>query len=167
MRYLILSLLAVLAAPAWAADDGDFWYLQTSVYTRHFNPDPEHNNHQDLLGLEYNRADGVLACYSNTGVPALALAAREHSRAASVEHRHRVSTATVSNTRTARIRLMVTTNRVVGPSSGQVTRRTAPSPSSWRTGRRRQKVMTSSRQSTSIRPWWAWAMASITSARRP
>lgn len=40
---------------------GDFWYLQTSVYTRHFNPDPEHNNHQDLLGLEYNRADGVLA----------------------------------------------------------------------------------------------------------
>ncbi|MCO2343298.1 sn-glycerol-3-phosphate transporter, partial [Pseudomonas aeruginosa] len=35
--------------------------LQTSVYTRHFNPDPEHNNHQDLLGLEYNRADGVLA----------------------------------------------------------------------------------------------------------
>lgn len=61
MRYLILSLLAVLAAPAWAADDGDFWYLQTSVYTRHFNPDPEHNNHQDLLGLEYNRADGVLA----------------------------------------------------------------------------------------------------------
>ncbi|WP_426773164.1 palmitoyltransferase PagP [Pseudomonas aeruginosa] len=59
--YLILSLLAVLAAPAWAADDGDFWYLQTSVYTRHFNPDPEHNNHQDLLGLEYNRADGVLA----------------------------------------------------------------------------------------------------------
>ncbi|EPO9973353.1 TPA: palmitoyltransferase PagP [Pseudomonas aeruginosa] len=61
MRYLILSLLAVLAAPVWAADDGDFWYLQTSVYTRHFNPDPEHNNHQDLLGLEYNRADGVLA----------------------------------------------------------------------------------------------------------
>ncbi|MFU5000209.1 palmitoyltransferase PagP [Pseudomonas paraeruginosa] len=60
MRFPILSLLAVLAAPAWAAD-GEFWYLQTSVYTRHFNPDPEHNNHQDLLGLEYNRADGVLA----------------------------------------------------------------------------------------------------------
>lgn len=38
------------------------------------------------------RADGVPACYSDTAVPALALAAREHSRAASVAHRHRLST---------------------------------------------------------------------------
>ncbi|MDT7835024.1 AI-2E family transporter [Aquabacterium sp. OR-4] len=38
------------------------------------------------------RTDGLLACYSGTAVPAMALAAREHSRAASAEHRHRVST---------------------------------------------------------------------------
>lgn len=38
------------------------------------------------------RADGLLACYSSMAVPAMALAARAHSRAASVEHRHRVST---------------------------------------------------------------------------
>lgn len=37
------------------------------------------------------RADGVLACYSTTAVPALALAARAHARSASAEHRHRLS----------------------------------------------------------------------------
>ena len=41
--------------------DKDFWYVQTSVYTRHFSPDPEHNNNQDLIGLEYNDASGWLA----------------------------------------------------------------------------------------------------------
>lgn len=39
----------------------DFWYVQTSVYTRHFSPDPEHNNNQDLIGLEYNDGSGWLA----------------------------------------------------------------------------------------------------------
>lgn len=29
-----------------------FWYVQTSVYTRHFNPRSEHNNNQELIGLE-------------------------------------------------------------------------------------------------------------------
>ncbi|MCC5855350.1 MAG: sn-glycerol-3-phosphate transporter [Idiomarina sp.] len=27
--------------------------LQTSIYTTHFNPKPEHNNHQRLLGVEW------------------------------------------------------------------------------------------------------------------
>ncbi|UZM12885.1 sn-glycerol-3-phosphate transporter [Pseudomonas kielensis] len=36
------------------------WYLQTSVYTRHFSPDPEHNNHQQLIGLEYHDTSGWL-----------------------------------------------------------------------------------------------------------
>ncbi|UZT95788.1 sn-glycerol-3-phosphate transporter [Pseudomonas koreensis] len=35
-----------------------FWYAQTSVYTRHYSPDPEHNNHQDLIGIERNQASG-------------------------------------------------------------------------------------------------------------
>jgi predicted PurR-regulated permease PerM len=38
------------------------------------------------------RAEGVLACYSGTAVPAMALASRAHSREASAAHRHRVST---------------------------------------------------------------------------
>jgi hypothetical protein len=37
------------------------WYLQTSVYTKHFRPDPKHDNHQNLVNLEYWRADNYLA----------------------------------------------------------------------------------------------------------
>jgi len=57
--------LFLLVPSAWASNDSDaadkgFWYLQTSVVTRHFSPDPEHNNHQDLIGLERNDASGFL-----------------------------------------------------------------------------------------------------------
>lgn len=62
MKPLVLFTALLLAAPlAWSAEsdgDGDYWYLQTSVITRHWSHDPEHNNHQDLIGLERNRADG-------------------------------------------------------------------------------------------------------------
>ena len=37
-----------------------FWLLQTSVYTRHFSPDPDHNNRQQLIGLERNEGSGLL-----------------------------------------------------------------------------------------------------------
>ncbi|WP_263293228.1 sn-glycerol-3-phosphate transporter [Pseudomonas sp. A-B-19] len=40
-----------LAQPANSKDTGS-WYLQTSVYTKHYSPDPRHNNNQDLIGLE-------------------------------------------------------------------------------------------------------------------
>ena len=30
------------------------WTVQTSLYTKHFNPDPDHNNDQNLIGLEAN-----------------------------------------------------------------------------------------------------------------
>ncbi|OBX35008.1 hypothetical protein A8U91_04072 [Halomonas elongata] len=32
----------------------DHTLVQTSLYTRHFNPDPEHTNHQELIGLEFH-----------------------------------------------------------------------------------------------------------------
>ena len=32
--------------------DIDRWYVFTSVYTKHFDPDPEHVNNQKLLGIE-------------------------------------------------------------------------------------------------------------------
>ena len=49
----------VIAGEAPAAnDDKGFWYAQTSLYTRHFSPDPDHNNHQDLIGLERHQASG-------------------------------------------------------------------------------------------------------------
>ncbi|MFO2461938.1 sn-glycerol-3-phosphate transporter [Pseudomonas sp. 15FMM2] len=63
MKYRLSGLLLLAqAATALAADpvtvDKSFWYAQTSAYTRHFAPDPEHNNHQDLIGLERNEASG-------------------------------------------------------------------------------------------------------------
>ncbi|WP_248795014.1 sn-glycerol-3-phosphate transporter [Pseudomonas sp. MWU13-2105] len=64
--FLIRGLCLFLLAPtAWASNDSSaadkgFWYLQTSVVTRHFSPDPDHNNHQDLIGLERNEASGFL-----------------------------------------------------------------------------------------------------------
>lgn len=52
---------AALAGEMPAAnDDKGFWYAQTSLYTRHFSPDPDHNNHQDLIGLERNQASGLV-----------------------------------------------------------------------------------------------------------
>jgi hypothetical protein len=39
-------------------EEKGFWLVQTSVYTRHFSPAPEHNNQQDLIGLERNEASG-------------------------------------------------------------------------------------------------------------
>ena len=58
---LLTVLLMTHAGHALAADDAQdtgFWNAQTSVYTRHYSPDPEHNNHQDLIGIERNQASG-------------------------------------------------------------------------------------------------------------
>lgn len=48
-----------LESTTHAADKG-FWYAQASVYTRHYSPDPDHNNQQELLGLERNLPSGAL-----------------------------------------------------------------------------------------------------------
>ena len=57
---LTLCLLSPLAATAQSADDESSsggwgiaeWRLHTSVYTWHFDPEPEHVNSQKLLGVE-------------------------------------------------------------------------------------------------------------------
>jgi len=51
------SCLADDAESASGSDSGagweiDEWYIYTSLYTHHWNPSPEHNNHQKMLGLE-------------------------------------------------------------------------------------------------------------------
>jgi len=52
--WLFSVLLALgFAGTAAAADDGHYWRIQTSVLTRHFHPDPIHNNHNHLVGLEW------------------------------------------------------------------------------------------------------------------
>ncbi|WP_191490088.1 sn-glycerol-3-phosphate transporter [Pseudomonas sp. FEN] len=61
---LCLFILAPTAraqsADASSTSDRGFWYLQASVFTRHFSPNPEHNDHQDLIGLERNEASGFI-----------------------------------------------------------------------------------------------------------
>jgi hypothetical protein len=60
--WLLAALLMIHTGQALAEydsqKDNGFWYAQTSVYTRHYSPDPEHNNHQDLIGIERNEASG-------------------------------------------------------------------------------------------------------------
>ncbi|APC16985.1 sn-glycerol-3-phosphate transporter [Pseudomonas frederiksbergensis] len=58
-------LLLALATSALAVEnptqkDQGSWYLQTSVFTKHYSPDPDHNNNQDLIGLERDEASGWL-----------------------------------------------------------------------------------------------------------
>ena len=66
MKYRLPSLLflaqatTALAVEAPPQDEKGFWYAQTSVYTRHFSPDKDHNNNQDLIGLERNEASGLV-----------------------------------------------------------------------------------------------------------
>jgi hypothetical protein len=55
---LLLPACQALALEHSQQEDKGFWYAQTSVYTRHYSPDPEHNNNQDLIGLERNEASG-------------------------------------------------------------------------------------------------------------
>lgn len=58
--WLCIGTAPVLAAPSPQPEAKDFWYLQTSVYTRHYSDNAEHNNTQALLGLEHNEASGRL-----------------------------------------------------------------------------------------------------------
>lgn len=41
----------------WRVDD---WVIQTSIYTHHFDPDPDHVNDQNLLGIEAWMENGWL-----------------------------------------------------------------------------------------------------------
>lgn len=52
----------LLSTPASAFDwspalEWDHTLVQTSLYTRHFSPDPEHTNQQDLISIELHNPD--------------------------------------------------------------------------------------------------------------
>ena len=60
-RILLLAALWSWESQANAQTDSEgSWVIQTSAYTRHFSPAPEHNNRQNLLGLERNEASGLV-----------------------------------------------------------------------------------------------------------
>lgn len=44
LLFLAQATTALAAEVPPADDNKGFWYAQTSVYTRHFAPDPKHNN---------------------------------------------------------------------------------------------------------------------------
>lgn len=49
---------------AWKAPEPwrtDRFYLETSAYTKHFSSDPNHDNHQDLVLVEWNINENWLA----------------------------------------------------------------------------------------------------------
>jgi hypothetical protein len=61
----LLAFLMVYTGPCLAQDDAgntnsdqssgweiDEWYIYTSLYTKHFDPDPDHVNNQKALGIE-------------------------------------------------------------------------------------------------------------------
>ncbi len=53
-------LLSSLYVHAEQMPQQSFWQLQTSAYTRHHHDEPDHNNHQKLIGIEYNDAQAWL-----------------------------------------------------------------------------------------------------------
>ncbi|AMB84171.1 sn-glycerol-3-phosphate transporter [Pseudomonas agarici] len=55
---LLLGSTGIAHAAQQAPQEKGFWYAQTSLYTRHYSPDPEHNNRQDLIGLERHETSG-------------------------------------------------------------------------------------------------------------
>ncbi|HEX8596541.1 MAG TPA: sn-glycerol-3-phosphate transporter [Pseudomonas sp.] len=57
---LLLAATCTQGVEQASNEDKAFWQVQTSVYTRHFSPAPEHNNQQDLISLERNEASGLV-----------------------------------------------------------------------------------------------------------
>lgn len=53
---LITSMWCSQACSEESSPKGDWdikqWNIQTSVYTKHFDPEPDHNNSQNLIGVE-------------------------------------------------------------------------------------------------------------------
>ena len=45
-------------------DESDHVYFQTSLYTKHFNPKPDHNNNQKLIDLQWHWKNKYLAGFS-------------------------------------------------------------------------------------------------------
>ncbi len=63
-----LSLAATSASADWL-EEGDQFYFQTSLYTVHYDPQDDHNNKQNLINVELQKASqwlGGLAVFKNS-----------------------------------------------------------------------------------------------------
>jgi len=65
---VLLTQNATVSYADWL-EEGDMFYFQTSLYTIHFEPKDEHNNHQKLLNFEFQKNTnwlGGLAFFKNS-----------------------------------------------------------------------------------------------------
>jgi len=53
LRHIIMTGLLLIAAGNVSAMEIAEWRFQTSLYTKHWDPDPEHVNNSKLLGIEF------------------------------------------------------------------------------------------------------------------
>ncbi|MFD2229586.1 sn-glycerol-3-phosphate transporter [Alkalimarinus sediminis] len=63
-----IALLVPNASADWL-EEGDQFYFQTSLYTVHYDPQDEHNNKQELINVEFQKASqwlGGLALFKNS-----------------------------------------------------------------------------------------------------
>lgn len=71
LRIVACVVCGLLAQPAVATGvfvPGDRLVLQTSLGTRHYNPEPDHNNHQDLIGVEWQAPESIRFDWQRQGV---------------------------------------------------------------------------------------------------
>lgn len=57
IRYCLILFILVLFCDHANADADYRWLIRTSVYTTHFDHDPDHNNNSQLIGLDYYLSD--------------------------------------------------------------------------------------------------------------
>ena len=65
----IIFFLPVFGVSADWLEEGDEFYFQTSLYTVHFDPQDDHNNKQNLINLELQKASrwlGGFAVFKNS-----------------------------------------------------------------------------------------------------
>lgn len=56
----LVCLLMLVPSVSASEQDESFWYLQTSLFTVHYSPEPDHNNRQKLIGVERHLSDASL-----------------------------------------------------------------------------------------------------------
>lgn len=54
----VVLALASLTSHGEVFEEGDYFLVQTSLYSAHFNPSEDHNNNQRLINVEFNKASG-------------------------------------------------------------------------------------------------------------
>lgn len=69
MNCALVGSMVLLCCMPLEANDAGSWVLQGSIFTQHFNPEPEHRDDTSVIGLEYYPQRNVMvggASFRNT-----------------------------------------------------------------------------------------------------